>query len=161
MFNLLPVYPLDGSKFVLSMSKNRLKTIGFLKSMGIILSLCFFAFFIFTAFYEINFTYGIIAILLFIGAFSSIEKERYIHICNQLFYIKDFSHPIEKKCLLVKEDLEISKIIKNMKPFAIYDINVVDSNLKTIKKLKEKELENILMVASPKDKIGCLIKNSK
>src|SRR5690554_6494290 len=79
-FNLLPFYPLDGSRLILSLSKNRQKTLKILKIMGIVASFLFMAGFMASAFFEINFSLGIIGVLLFAGSFNADNKERYVHL---------------------------------------------------------------------------------
>ncbi|MFW5780391.1 MAG: site-2 protease family protein [Bacillota bacterium] len=156
-FNLLPIYPLDGSKLLLSLSKNRQKTLKVVKILGIVFSILFALGFIVTAFYEINFSFGIISILLFAGSFTSDNKERYIHLCNQLSYLKDFSQPIEKKKIIVNNDITLSKLLRSIKPHALYEIEVVDKCFNTIAVIKEKQLENMLYNNSRNDKIGDIL----
>ncbi|HHU43543.1 MAG: metalloprotease family protein [Bacillota bacterium] len=153
-FNLLPLYPLDGSKLVLSLAKNRQKTLKVLKIMGIVASILFAAGFVVTAFFKINYSLGIIGVLLFAGSITADSKERYIHLCNQLSYLKAFSLPLEKKRIIVNSQITLSKILRTMKPYAIYEIEVVDNSFNTIAVIKEKQLEQLILTSKRNMKIG-------
>ena len=80
VFNLLPAFPLDGSRVVLAVVKNRLKALKILKGVGITLSFALFALFLISAFFDINYSLGIIAVFLFAGAVYGSKKEAYCHV---------------------------------------------------------------------------------
>jgi len=75
VFNLLPVYPLDGSRIVLSFARNRGRMLRYLRRAGILLSVVFFALFIISFFTGLNLTLGMFAVLIFGGAVHGTDKE--------------------------------------------------------------------------------------
>ena len=56
LFNLLPVYPLDGSMVVLSRARNRLLALKIMQVAGIAVSVVFFVLFVVSVFFGMNFT---------------------------------------------------------------------------------------------------------
>ena len=77
VFNLLPVYPLDGSRVALGFCKNKLKAIKGLQIAGIVCSFLFLGLFVASLFFGVNFTFGIIAVFLFYGATFASKDETY------------------------------------------------------------------------------------
>jgi stage IV sporulation protein FB len=144
-FNLLPAYPLDGARLLLSMSKNRHKMIKAGRVFGMVVSVLLMAGFIVSGFFTINYTLGLASVTLFVGSVSDIKKERYIHVCRQLAYLKDLSRPLEKKRYAVHENLPIKQIMKILKPQAVYEIEIIDNTMKTLAVLNESQLEQLLM----------------
>lgn len=144
-FNLLPAYPLDGARLLLSMSKNRQKIVKLERSFGIVISAAFMIGFVVSAFFSINYTLGLAAVTIFAGSVFDIKKERYIHVCAQLPYLKDLSRPLEKKRYVVHESLPLKRFLKILKPQAVYEIEIVDNYMKKIALLNETQLEEILL----------------
>ena len=117
--NLLPVFPLDGSRVVLSFTKNRLKTLKFLRLLGVIVSFIFIIFFIVSAFYDINFTLGIFAVFLFIGATSGTKIEGENYILNNAFIIKDYTNGVVQKIIYIESDTSLYKLVKMLSPYSL------------------------------------------
>lgn len=160
-FNLLPAYPLDGSKIILSMVKNRKKAMNILKIIGIAISFVFLALFVISTFFAVNYTYMIAGVLLFVGSVGEKNKERYIHICNQISYLKDFNHPLEKKYIVINHTVPIRRIIKMLKPYCIYKIEVVNEAMNTLFFIGEQQFEDIMLKNKPNTPIGKAIEYSK
>lgn len=144
-FNLLPAYPLDGARLLLSMSKNRKKIIMIERVLGVTISIVCMIGFIVSAFFSINYTLGLAAVTLFVGSVFDIKKERYVHICRQLPYLKDLSRPIEKKRYVVHESLPLKRFLKILKPQSVYEIEIVDNSMKKMAIINERQLEEILL----------------
>ena len=82
VFNLLPVYPLDGSRVALGLCKNRIKTIKALRVAGVCVSVALFALFIAAFFFGLNFSFGIIAVFVFYGATFGSKDETYASVLD-------------------------------------------------------------------------------
>ncbi len=148
-FNMLPAYPLDGSRIILSLSKNRKRAMSILKILGIVLSFGLMALFIASAiFSEINYTLGIASVFIFAGSIIGDKKESYIHLCNQMSYLKDFSRPLERNHIVITENTPIKRILKCLKPYTLATVEVIDNAMNTICIIEENELEKIFLTMS-------------
>ena len=135
-FNFLPAFPLDGSRLILAVSKNKLRALKILKGVGIALSLIMFALFLASAFFDINYSLGIIAVFLFIGAVFGSEKEAYCHIYSNRR--KDYFNGVEKKTVIVSSSAPLVNLLKKMN--CNTEITVVVDSDKGRRTLDEKQL---------------------
>lgn len=143
IFNLLPIFPLDGARIVLSFSKNTAKTLKILKLFGIIFSLLLFSFFLLTVFFKINLTIGIVSVFLYIGAISGTNREMYAHIhkCSPL--AKDYDNGVHKQVLYISATIPLSRILKMITAKHITTFIVINEN-KEIAVLNEYTIMKLL-----------------
>lgn len=153
-FNVIPAYPLDGARIVLSLAKNRNKALKILKKLTFIFSLILMAGFVLSVFFQVNFTLGIASVFLFAGSISGTDKESYVHLCNQLSYLKNFSRPLEKKHIIINTQVPIKNIVRMLKPYAVFKVEVVDNSMKTVAIIKEQELEEIFLTMKGSITVG-------
>lgn len=139
-FNLLPLYPLDGSKIILNLASNKLKALSYIKTIGIIISLLMFIGFIFSAFGRLQITLGIISIFLFAGAVVGNNKERYHHLVSSAPFVKNLTDGISKNCVIISHTMSLFKILKFIKPNVSNTFIVVDNKGQTIKEIDENDL---------------------
>lgn len=162
VFNILPAYPLDGAKIILSLAKSRQKAMKTLKILGIILSFFLMILFIISSvFYDINYTLGIASVFVFAGSMIGHKKECYVHLCNQLSYLKDYNHPLEKKHIVVTTNVTIKRILKMLKPYTIVKLEVVDNAMNTIAVIQESQLEEIFLATKLNTTILQALKKSE
>ncbi|HKL73855.1 MAG TPA: site-2 protease family protein, partial [Clostridia bacterium] len=143
-FNILPFYPLDGGRLCLSFAKNKLIALKRLRFAGIIGSIIFMGLFIVSAFFKINFTFGIISITLFLGASTGTEKQKYIETCNFLSDFKDYRRPIERCEMLVNCNMTLHKLVMSLSSKKIYTLQVVDNCLNTLCIIENEELDKLI-----------------
>ncbi len=142
VFNLFPVFPLDGSRIVLAFSKNKLKALKILKFCGILTSVLMMVLFVVSAFYDINFTLGIMAMFLFLGATSGTEKEMYEHVSSVKF--KDFGEGVENRKIKVLKTTPLRRLVAFLKPKFCTDFEIVDKNGHTLVSLTENDMRKIM-----------------
>ncbi|MDR3216940.1 MAG: hypothetical protein LBT55_05950 [Clostridiaceae bacterium] len=114
LFNLLPAFPLDGSRIVLGLSKNRIRALKSLKIAGIVFSLALFALFIVSMFVRFNFTLGIMAVFLFVGAISGTKKELYFSVAGIASEAKDYAHGVEEHTVYIDGDATLASLLKHV-----------------------------------------------
>ncbi len=143
VFNLLPIYPLDGSRIVLGLSKNRLKTIKGLQIAGIVCSIIFMGLFIASAFFKINFSLGIIAVFLFYGASFGTREEAYMSVLDRSS--KNYALGIEKKRVAISARAPLVRLYHHVSPTSLTTFDIVDENGATLMTVDEDELKKIAL----------------
>lgn len=144
LFNLLPLYPLDGARIILAMSKKPLRALKALRITGVVCSALMFAAFIASAFYEINYSVGIMAITLYLGAVGGTENEKYRHLYECISETKLKNHPMELKSVTVHWELKLISCFRRIRPDCICEFIVVNDDMKPVKKLSETELLDLM-----------------
>lgn len=147
-FNLLPFYPLDGARIILALSKKPVRALKTLRIAGIAASMILFLGFIISAFFEINYTIGIMAVLLYLGAAGGTEKEMYRHLYESISDTKLKNHPMELKTVTVHWELKLISCFKRIRPDCLTEFVIVDDDFGTVKKISEKQLLELMAGAS-------------
>ena len=152
VFNLLPVYPLDGSRVALGFCKNKLKAIKGLQIAGIVCSFLFLGLFVASLFFGVNFTFGIIAVFLFYGATFASKDETYSSVLD--VDCKNYSLGVECKRVEVSPNTPILRLFHHVGRLSKTTFDVVDDDGKIIATLGEKELKDIAAKNRLSKKIG-------
>ena len=152
VFNLLPVYPLAGSRVALGFCKNKLKAIKGLQIAGIVCSFLFLGLFVASLFFGVNFTFGIIAVFLFYGATFASKDETYSSVLD--FDCKNYSLGVECKRVEVSPNTPILRLFHHVGRLSKTTFDVVDDDGKIIATLGEKELKDIAAKNRLSKKIG-------
>lgn len=152
VFNLLPVYPLDGSRVVLGFCKNKLKAIKGLQIAGITCSFLFLGLFVASLFFGVNFTFGIIAVFLFYGATFASKDETYSSVLD--VDCKNYSLGVECKRVEVSQNTPILRLFHHVGRLSKTTFDVVDDDGKIIATLSENDLKEIAVKNRLSKKIG-------
>ncbi|MDR1906572.1 MAG: hypothetical protein LBQ27_06695 [Clostridiales bacterium] len=144
LFNLIPVFPLDGSRVVLALSKNKTKTLKALRIFGIIISILLFTFFIYSIFTELNISAGVMAVFLFFGATSGSQKEMYTHMSQCIKSTKNIMNGAEEKTIYVSEKIKPIKLLKMINENSVITFKIIDDNFNILKVMHEDELKDFL-----------------
>lgn len=141
LFNLLPVFPFDGGRIILSLCKNKLSAYKKLKLMGIIIAVIFIAFGVYLIVSNNSFTVTIAGFaILWSTAFTS-QNERYRLIFDNTGVIKDFSVPFTKKEIFVHENARLGSLLKQIScKNCQFTVNIVDNSLRTIKTINGEDV---------------------
>lgn len=142
-FNLLPIFPLDGARALLSVSKKPLKTLRRLKLAGIIFSMILLALFIVSAFIKINYSLGIMAVMIYTSATVGTKTESYKHIASLSPAVKNWSNPITFQKVCVSANLRLMQLLRQIKPDRITTFEVRDEKNKTLHSLTEDNLAEL------------------
>ena len=141
LFNLLPIYPLDGSRIVLGLCKNKLKAIKGLQIAGIVCSIVFLGLFIGSFFFGLNFTYGIIAVFLFYGAAFGTKEEMYISVLDS--GSKNYMLGVEKKTVRVSYGMPLIRLYHHVGSASETTFEALDENGQTVTVLTEAQLKEL------------------
>lgn len=141
LFNLLPAYPLDGARILLGLSKNKLRAIKGLQAAGVALSLAFFALFVTSCFFKVNFTFGIIAVFLFYGAAFGSKEEMYISVLDSAS--KNYALGVVSKSVKISGSAPIARLFHHVSSSAQTEFEIVDDKGETVASLSESRLNEL------------------
>lgn len=159
LFNLLPVYPLDGSRVVLGFCKNKLKAIKGLQIAGIACSFLFLGLFVSSFFFGLNFTFGIMAVFLFYGATFASKDETYSSALD--VDSKNYSLGVEQKRIKISKNVPILRLFHHVGRFTQTSFEVVDDSGNVICTLSEQDLKKIAVKNKLTTMIGDVLQNTK
>ncbi len=155
IFNLLPVYPLDGSRVVLGFCKNKLKAIKGLQIAGVTVSILFLALFITSIFFKINFSLGIMAVFLFYGAAFGTKEEMYISVLESAS--KNYAIGVEQKAVEIDINTPIVRLYHHVSSKSKTTFHIVDEKGNEICILDENELKQIAIKNKLSTPIGDIL----
>lgn len=124
LFNLLPVYPLDGSMIALSLARNRLRALKIMQAAGIVVSVAFFAAFAASLFFGVNFTLCVIAVFLFYGATAGSREASCVSVLSA--QNKKYSHGVTEKRVMVSRDIPLARLFHHIDSRTRVVFDVVD-----------------------------------
>lgn len=125
LFNLLPVYPLDGSMVVLSCTRNRLRALKVMQAAGIVVSIAFFVLFVVSVFFGMNFTFCVIAVFLFYGATVGSREASLVSVLSA--QSKKYLHGVTRKRVAVSRDIPLARLFHHIDSRSETVFEVVDT----------------------------------
>lgn len=158
LFNLLPVYPLDGSRVVLGFCINKLKAIKGLQIAGIACSFLFLGLFVSSFFFGLNFTFGIMAVFLFYGATFASKEETYSSVLDVA--CKNYDLGVEIKRVEISKNTPILRLFHHVGRLTKTTFDIVDDG-KLLRTLTEEDLKNIAVKNKLTTMIGDVLQNTK
>lgn len=160
MFNLLPVFPLDGARIILALLTLKLKRKTAFKIVNIIgwlVTFLYFVLFVISIFKNLNFMMGINTIFLLIGLFSNDTTAYYVNIksINQSNYkIKKGS---EVKVFAINENANLFETYKLLDKYNINQIMIFDENNNLKSTMMDFDFEKYLLSKPLETKLADVI----
>ena len=109
--NLLPLYPLDGSRIVYSLAKNKLRALKILRALGVLGGAALLVYNVASVFYTYNFTAGAMGAFLIYGAIFGTGEESYLHVTERSPLVKDYKEGVEKRVVCVDGGAPLLKLL--------------------------------------------------
>ncbi len=158
VINLLPCYPLDGGRVILSLLSVKTKrstALRIVKVAGVVISMLGVLLFIYTAFNSVNFSLLFFSLFIFVGAITKSKDGEYLRIFEN-FKPKKVTSPLEMKAIIIGGEQPVRKLYSIVNGEYYYVITVVNKKVKTT--LEGEDLYSILRCESGYTKLNDAIK---
>ncbi len=132
LINLLPCYPLDGGRVLLSILSLKLKrkiALKIVRILGVIISVLGVGLFVYSAFTKVNFSLLFFSLFILVGAISQSKDGEYFKIFEN-FKFKRVTSPIEIKQIIISGEQLVRKLYPQINSEYYYVITVVEGNKK-------------------------------
>lgn len=144
IFNLLPVFPLDGGRMILAVCKNRTKTLKLLRGIGVALAVVLSAAFVASAFFGINYTLAIWAAMLYLSATGGSRDEQYVSLALNAPCLKDWSAPVSLLNVAIDTEYTLKKLLRLIRGDRILTVEIREGS-RRVARLTEEEVCDLCM----------------
>ena len=139
LFNLIPIFPLDGGQAFLSIFsvKNKQIIYNIMRIVGFLIATIYLALFISSIGFKINFSLLFVSLFLFLTAIEP-YKVVYSNAVDNINF--NFTNVVEKKSYVVNKNTNFNKLIKYFSANYFVDFVIVDNKLNVIANINQKDV---------------------
>ncbi len=157
LFNLLPCYPMDGSRVVLGIVRKKQKWLSVMRFLGYFISFSFLVLFVASLFYEPAWQLPVLSATFFFGAKTQAEEEKYRLKIKSLPFLRS-DGVWEEKSVVVFPSTKVGKILPYLSEEYLYTVRVRTGEKDV--ELKGEDIEK-LFYCDRKKTIGDIMKSRR
>jgi len=160
LVNLLPFYPLDGSRVVSGLVKNKLKAIKALKICTVSAGSALFIAGIATVYWTRNISIPIFGLFLLLSGIFTSRAQTYYHIARNRPFVKDFSHGVCEKTVYISQDCRLFQLLKYVEKDGISKFILVDNDGCRVCEISEEKFGKLCLDNELSEKVIQALRNS-
>lgn len=138
--NLLPVYPLDGYRAVVSLAKNKLRAVRVMKIAGMVTGGVLAVLGVVSIWYEFNPTISVFGFFLIYEAVFGAGGERVPEAAANNKFCKNYRAGVDKRTILLYKDAPLVRVLTKIRRDSVSTFEVVDDAGKVLYELDEADV---------------------
>lgn len=138
--NLLPVYPLDGYRAVVSLAKNKLRAVRVMKIAGMVTGGVLAVLGVVSIWYEFNPTISVFGFFLIYEAVFGAGGERVPEAAANNKFCKNYRAGVDKRTILLYKDAPLVRVLTKVGRDSVSAFEVVDEAGKVLYELDEADV---------------------
>lgn len=143
--NLLPLYPLDGSRVIVSLVKNKLRAIKVLRIATVCAGAAVFVAGAVAVFYTKNISIAVFGMFLLFSGIFTIKGQTYYHIARSVPFVKDFKNGAIERTVYISQNCRLFQLLKFVKKDSVCKFVLVDSDGAPVCEISEEKFGELCL----------------